>query len=566
MNTILNHKRSSFLRTERGLGLVEVLVASGIMSGLIFALMKVSKNSGHIQKRDTANQSRSMLFSQLNRNMGNTASCMNSLSAAVTSANASGTINIPSIKDKLNNVAFQVGTKYGDLTVSSITFSGYNAVSGMARLIVRATFLQDGKALDVKPVMLNVATTFDGETGSMTTCSSGGSENFWLAMTTPDLGIFYNSGSVMIGTGTTNTGSHDPAFAVGEGNYVVAMGALAAGQNNSIDANSPFSSALGGSNSITGVYSQTLGYDNTVNISTGSVGSSGPLASTAIGYGNMVTGSEAHAIGVNNNVSERYGISIGVANTVGAVSGLALGVSNVVSSANGIALGTFAEANGARAIGIGSYVKSNASGAMTVGDNSASTYVINPTLNSFLARFDGGFIFHSNTAMSEAQTLYYDNGYLGVNKSVATTNATVKPAVSNSVVALEVNGGISRLSQEAWITPSITNTPVFWTTRPGYETTQYYKDSNGSVNIRGFLTATSANVCTTSTTAFTLPAGYRPSTDLHFYQAGVEPATSVNTLLYQVTVTASGAVNFFGYCGTGVAWIQFTGINFRAEQ
>jgi hypothetical protein len=562
----VNLKHFNKLFSKQGIGLAEVMVAGAIASGLIVALMKVSKNSNDVIKRDYANQSRTQLYNQINRNLGNTAGCMNTLGPVVTASNASGNVTVPSIKDKNNAVIYQVGSKLGDLTVKSLVFSGYTAASGMGKLTIRSTYKKDASAYEVKPTVLNISASFNPTTGAMTSCSSSGSENFWLAMTSPDLGIYFNGGSVLIGTGTISTGSNDVAFGVGEDNLVASIGGFASGQQNQIDGASPYSFVLGGKNTITtGVYSSALGYQNAINISTGSVGSAGPLASTAIGYSNNVTGSEAMALGVGNSVIDRFGVAMGVNNVVGAISGTAIGVSNVVSAANGVAIGTFAEANGLRSSAIGSYVKSNGGGTMTIGDNSVTGYTLNSIANSFKARFDGGYTFHSSTSQTELNSLYFNDGYLGVGEAIANANSIAKSGVSNAKVSLEVTGGISRLAQENWINASISSGAVSWYTRPGYESTQYYKDSTGRVSLKGFLTATSASVCTSSTTGFTLPAGYRPATDLHFYQPGVDPLASMEVKLYQVTIYANGNVTFMGYCGMGTAWIQFTGINFRAE-
>jgi hypothetical protein len=264
---------------------------------------------------------------------------------------------------------------------------------------------------------------------------------------------------------------------------------------------------------------------------------------------------------------------MGVNNVVGAISGTAIGVSNVVSAANGVAIGTFAEANGLRSTAIGSYVKSNGGGSMTIGDNTATTYTLNSIANSFKSRFDGGYTFHSSTSQTELNSLYFNDGYLGVGEAVANANSIAKSGVANSKVALEVTGGISRLAQENWINPSLSTGIISWYNRPGYETTQYYKDSTGRVSIKGYLTATTGASCTspvTGTNAFTLPVGYRPAQDLHFNQPGLDFAdTDVypkNVKLYEVIIYTSGLVHFkLGYCGSGTSWIQFTGINFRAE-
>ena len=183
---------------------------------------------------------------------------------------------------------------------------------------------------------------------------------------------------------------------------------------------------------------------------------------------------------------------------------------------------------------------------MTLGDNSATSYTLNATANTFKARFDGGYTFHSNTTQTEINSLYFNDGYLGVGEAIANANSIAKSGVANTKVALEVTGGISRLAQENWISPTISTGVVSWYTRPGYESTQYYKDSTGRVSLKGFLTATSASVCTMATTGFNLPVGYRPSSDLHFYQPGVDPNTSANTGLYQVTIYANGNVTWMG--------------------
>jgi hypothetical protein len=67
----------------------------------------------------------------------------------------------------------------------------------------------------------------------------------------------------------------------------------------------------------------------------------------------------------------------------------------------------------------------------------------------------------------------------------------------------KVNGQTVPLTSAAWIAPTLINS---WANfGSGYETAGYLKDTLGFVHLRGVITGGA-----TSTTAFTLPTGYRP--------------------------------------------------------
>ncbi len=513
-----------FLKNNVGLGLAEVMLAVALTGGVVMTVMKLTSNAEKAAKRSFAVNDRDQLYSTLNSALGNNQGCMNSLGTVLTLANATNA-PITTIKNKNNAVVASavVGSesKHGALKIKNMLFFGYVASTGMGKLRTRATYKHDANInTEIKPIDLQVSVNFDG-TGNLISCSATGSENFWIAMTSPDIGIFYAGGGVLIGTGTANTTNTDPSFSMGESNSVEASGAAALGQNNTLSSTAIFSMALGGKNTINDVYSVATGYDNIIDVTSGAVGSSGPLASTAAGYSNKVYSSESHAIGTGNELYNRFSIAIGNYNSISGVSGIAMGTSNVVSQTDGVAIGTFAEASATRGVGIGTYVRSAAAGAMTLGDNSVTMYSVNSTANSLLARFSGGYKFHSNTAQDENKTLYFNNGYLGVGKATADTNATVGAAVSNATVAMQVTGGITKLAQETWIMAPLgagwmgmgTSTPT---------NVAYYKDSTERVHLRGLAhmhtgghrasgwCAANPGSAIWSATILTLPVGYRP--------------------------------------------------------
>lgn len=539
-----------FLKNAEGLGLAEVMLAVAMTAGVVMTVMKLTSNAEKAAKRSFAVNDRDQLYSVLNSALGNNQGCMNSLGTVVTLANATNA-TVTQIKNKNNTVVASavVGseTKHGALKVKSMLFFGYVASTGMGKLRTRATFKQDNNNnIEIKPIDLQVTVNFD-VAGNMISCNATGSENFWIAMNSPDIGIFYAGGGVLIGTGTANTTNTDPSFAMGENNSVEAAGSAVLGQNNTISSTALYSMALGGKNTINDVYSVAQGYDNLIDVTSGTVGVNGPLASTATGYSNKVYSSESHAMGTANELYNRFAIAIGNYNSISGVSGIAIGTSSVVSQTDGIAIGTYAEASATRGVGIGTYVRAAAAGSMTLGDNSVTMYSVNSTANSLLARFNGGYKFHSNSAQDENKTLYFNNGYLGVNKASADANATVGAAASNTVVAMQVTGGITKLAQENWIMAPLaagwlgmgTSTPT---------NVAYYKDSTERVHLRGLAhmhtnghrasgwCAANPGSAIWSGTILTLPVGYRPENRETFL---------AHAAILSATFTVSGYVTVF---------------------
>jgi hypothetical protein len=96
------------------------------------------------------------------------------------------------------------------------------------------------------------------------------------------------------------------------------------------------------------------------------------------------------------------------------------------------------------------------------------------------------------------------------------------------------------------------NTVTFsnsWAQEAGYETVGYFIDGEGMVHLHGAMDSG-----TMTTTAFTLPTGYRPAAQHDFAVCGAD-------IFAAVRVTAAGAV--IPIAGTNTR-ISLDGISFRA--
>jgi hypothetical protein len=101
---------------------------------------------------------------------------------------------------------------------------------------------------------------------------------------------------------------------------------------------------------------------------------------------------------------------------------------------------------------------------------------------------------------------------------------------------------------EAWLTPTLGNSWVDFGGALG--TIRYRKDAEGFVHLRGVMKTGTIN-----TTAFTLPAGYRPAADTRF-------ACVSNNAFGVCSISGAGVVN--PSVGSNVSF-SLDGITFKAE-
>ncbi len=130
------------------------------------------------------------------------------------------------------------------------------------------------------------------------------------------------------------------------------------------------------------------------------------------------------------------------------------------------------------------------------------------------------------------------------------------PTFTGSVAAPTVTttAAGSSLVAEAWIAPTLLNS---WVNFGGVTSpVGYYKDATGRVWLRGVLKSGTLN-----TSAFTLPAGYRPA-----YDHNTEGSDTATAQSGRCAVLATGGV-VLGNGGVGAnTFFSIDGISFRAEQ
>ncbi len=565
----------TFKSNQSGFSLAEVMLAMAMAGGVAVLMTQISKTGNEGIKRVEAKSDRLSVQNQVQSALGHPTGCFETLDTIVTSANhvnnalpaTTGTA-VTQIRNHLNNVTMTSTTKVGDVTLTSITYSRYNSSTQQALLTIKGSFKVGKVTQKMKDILIPINVSLDAS-NNLTNCAAASSSDvseIWQLMTGGAFGIYYNGGSVLVGSGAVDTGSSNAAFAAGSNNTVQANSAAALGYNNTLNSGAVYSVAAGGSNTISSTYSFIGGHANTVNITTGSVGASGPIASIALGRSNNVTGSEAVALGYGNTVQNRFSVAIGAVNNISGSGSVAIGTWNVVTGTNANVMGQYAEGNGQNSQAIGNYVKSNGTGSMTLGDNSTGTYLVNATNHAFMARFDGGYTWYSDSALGSFDTMVWKDGFLGI--------GTTTPSIATN--KLEVVGGTTTLEQEAQVAPALANN---WKSYPGLDV-KYYKDSTGRVWLSGGIcnwnsagatcttpaatdrhtsvgasrwelnaatsTFTSYATSNNNPNAFTLPVGYRPTSAVaHIYKCvhrfGTHPSPDQCT----VFIWSSGVVSVY---------------------
>ena len=144
--------------------------------------------------------------------------------------------------------------------------------------------------------------------------------------------------------------------------------------------------------------------------------------------------------------------------------------------------------------------------------------------------------------------IFLTNG--SANLGIGITNATSKLHVVGDA---NVTGNLSVGSiQQAAVTP-VTLSPPFSNYNAGYVQAGYYKDKENMVHLQGLI---AVNPATSSTTIFTLPVGFRPSTTHVF-------ATMDYNGVVRLDIDNLGNVKIMDILAE--FFITLDGISFRAE-
>jgi type II secretory pathway pseudopilin PulG len=360
------------IRNNVGMGLLEIMVAVGLTGALSLTIAKMMQNSQEDAKVVEAKSSNNTFSGQLQGYLGNAQACQNTFGTLVTAANmatlatATNTVNVPAIRNKNTTIVFDLNSKSMlPLTITSMVLTNYNATDKTIDFKVFTSFRKKSTmVLSAKPITIPMNFDVTGTTLNFCMALSGASNvGQWQDMSSPALGIFYNMGSVLIGTGTVNTTSVTPAFGMGTANTVSGANAAAFGSTNSVTGAPAF--AFGGSNAISGPWASAVGLQNFVS---GRYGQ-------AVGFQNSVTGEAGVAFGKGNIASGINSHAVGDTNLASGLSSTALGYYNLASGAYGLASGYFSTASGSSSTAIGN--SSTASGASSFAAASGNASGVN---------------------------------------------------------------------------------------------------------------------------------------------------------------------------------------------
>lgn len=137
---------------------------------------------------------------------------------------------------------------------------------------------------------------------------------------------------------------------------------------------------------------------------------------------------------------------------------------------------------------------------------------------------------------------------VNIKDGAITTADIADDAVTTDKIADNAVTADKMETQQAWVVPTFTNS---WSELgSGFAAVGYMKDSLGFVHLNGLITGG-----TIGTSAFTLPAGYRPL-------ATQDLGTISNNAVGVVQVASTGTVTV----STGnIAWTSLCGLIFKAE-
>ena len=395
---------SRILKNQSGFSMAEVMMGFAMAGALSVVMFKMNEQGTLGQKRITAKSDTQTISGLATSAIGNPTGCSQTFGTTITSANHANNLtttgtSVANIKNSGGNVMFTNTTKIGAITITDLRYQEFNNSTKVGYLVVSGTYKLGKTTTQIKKIRIPINVTLDGSNNLLTCAAAAASDggDIWQIMTGGPIGIFYNSGSVLIGSGTANTGSSTPTF--GMGTSVTATGANSMAIGNTVTASGANSIAMGNNVSVSSYGTLVIGSTNS-SPNTGDFSLVGGQGSSASGWGSLVFGSSS---------------------------------STAAGSNLGVAIGTFAQTSAHNAKSIGSFVSTTGAGAMTLGDASGGA-LTNSTADSFKARFSAGYQFGFAGAMTETFRMNND-GSISSATSTTLGEDSVALGYSNNITA-----------------------------------------------------------------------------------------------------------------------------------
>ena len=197
-------QKLDIFKNKKAFGLVEILIATGLMAVVALGLATMLSNAGKAQKGIQAKDMQREVMAEISTHLSNKSACLKSFGGS----NPNTPFTRSSIKDALNNNKYVVGTNHGSNLVQYKEFriedwspdAGYTT-QGRANLTVKLTKL--GDVIGVKDIQQSTGLRIKLDaSNNISECYSIGSssDGFWKASPSNISDIYFSGGNVGIGT------------------------------------------------------------------------------------------------------------------------------------------------------------------------------------------------------------------------------------------------------------------------------------------------------------------------------------------------------------------------------
>ena len=265
-------------------------------------------------------------------------------------------------------------------------------------------------------------------TASQTSSTAMGGYTIASGFFSTSMGHYTNASgnySTAFGSSTTASGENSTSMGINSlaggamstaiGNGTTASGVVSIATGYHSIASGDYSTAMGHNTTASGDFSTSMGY-NTI--------SSGDY-STAMGYNATASGIFSTAL-CASTASSVYSFSSGVNTISSGTASTAMGSSATASGDFSTAIGESTTASGLYSTAMGNYTStSGLAGSFILGDNSTNAATASTAANQFMSRFNGGYVFYTDAALTLSKTIVFNNGKVGIGIATPSEKLTV---------------------------------------------------------------------------------------------------------------------------------------------
>jgi Tfp pilus assembly protein PilV len=199
-----------FLNTK-GMSIVQVMVAAGLMGALAIGLMKLSQKNMKSSKAYETKNDITAIIGEIRGMLSSPDACKESFvpggTASIDATNSGDTVT--SIKNSSGNAKFQEGTRYGSVILNNILITDQQDSdvtvnsNDVGETYLKVTFDRGSQTFGNRMLTRNIKLWVKVNPSNLITecrAFSSGESNIWTRSSADITKIFYNDGNVGIGT------------------------------------------------------------------------------------------------------------------------------------------------------------------------------------------------------------------------------------------------------------------------------------------------------------------------------------------------------------------------------